>query len=272
MTSTWVIPNAGQPATTASQGSRVRLASFSSASSIPWLPRLPAQPVPTGRMALASGSTQCRECLPPDDDAGAHVCRECHAGLEAAKLPTAYSVNNMDIGCEHRYAEVLDDLSPVEERLITLQAPFGYITKFTVDKKTPSGLSYRKHVKGHIVVSPNKVEDLVDTVLPHHLLETFEDITSTSLGAARANLTLRTLGTFFKVRKSRIRMQAEYKSLKGKVVVVTGPSGPRGMGIEAARGCAEMGADIAISYSSRKEGADKNVEELIRDYGVKIKA
>lgn len=61
-------------------------------------------------------------------------------------------------------------------------------------------------------------------------------------------------------------------SLKGKVVVVTGPSGPRGMGIEAARGCAEMGADIAISYSSRKEGADKNVEELIRDYGVKIKA
>ncbi|KAH8658897.1 hypothetical protein BGZ61DRAFT_486081 [Ilyonectria robusta] len=153
----------------------------------------------------------CRKWLPPDDDAGAHVCRECHAGLEAAKLPTAYSVNNMDIGCEHRYPEVLDDLSPVEERLIALQAPFGYITKFTVDKKTPSGLSYRKHVKGHIVVSPNKVEDLVDTVLPHHLLETFEDITSTSLGAARANLTLRTLGTFFKVRKSRIRMQAEYK-------------------------------------------------------------
>lgn len=44
------------------------------------------------------------------------------------------------------------------------------------------------------------------------------------------------------------------------------------MGIEAARGCAEMGADIAISYSSRKEGADKNVEELTRDYGVKVKA
>ncbi|KAK6842854.1 L-xylulose reductase [Apiospora arundinis] len=61
-------------------------------------------------------------------------------------------------------------------------------------------------------------------------------------------------------------------SLKGKVVVVTGASGPRGMGIEAARGCAEMGADIAITYSSRKEGADKNVEELTKDYGVKVKA
>lgn len=61
-------------------------------------------------------------------------------------------------------------------------------------------------------------------------------------------------------------------SLKGKVVVVTGASGPRGMGIEAARGCAEMGADVAITYSSRKEGALKNVEELASEYGVKAKA
>lgn len=61
-------------------------------------------------------------------------------------------------------------------------------------------------------------------------------------------------------------------SLKGKVVVVTGASGPKGMGIEAARGCAEMGADVAITYSSRKEGADKNVEELTKDYGVKVRA
>ncbi|KEY71311.1 hypothetical protein S7711_05903 [Stachybotrys chartarum IBT 7711] len=61
-------------------------------------------------------------------------------------------------------------------------------------------------------------------------------------------------------------------SLKGKVVVVTGASGPRGMGIEAARGCAEMGASVAITYSSRKEGAVKNVEELEKEYGVKAKA
>ena len=61
-------------------------------------------------------------------------------------------------------------------------------------------------------------------------------------------------------------------SLKGKVVVITGASGPRGMGIEAARGCAEVGADVAITYSSRKEGADKNVAELIKEYGVKAKA
>jgi 3-oxoacyl-ACP reductase-like protein len=61
-------------------------------------------------------------------------------------------------------------------------------------------------------------------------------------------------------------------SLKGKVVVVTGASGPKGMGIEAARGCAEMGADVAITYSSREEGALKNVDELVKEYGVKAKA
>lgn len=61
-------------------------------------------------------------------------------------------------------------------------------------------------------------------------------------------------------------------SLKGKVVFITGASGPKGMGIESARGAAEYGADIALTYSSRKEGAEKNVEELTRDYGVKAKA
>jgi NAD(P)-dependent dehydrogenase (short-subunit alcohol dehydrogenase family) len=64
----------------------------------------------------------------------------------------------------------------------------------------------------------------------------------------------------------------ELFSLKGKVVVVTGASGPRGMGIEAARGCAEMGADLAITYASRPEGGEKNAKELSEQYGVKVKA
>lgn len=60
--------------------------------------------------------------------------------------------------------------------------------------------------------------------------------------------------------------------MKGKVVLVTGASGPRGMGIEAARGLAEVGADVAITYASRKEGGEKNAKELIDNYGVKSKA
>ncbi|KAI1456078.1 short chain dehydrogenase [Annulohypoxylon moriforme] len=61
-------------------------------------------------------------------------------------------------------------------------------------------------------------------------------------------------------------------SLKGKVVVVTGASNPRGIGIEAARGCAELGADVAITYKTRKEGAEQNVAGLIKEFGVKAKA
>ncbi|KAJ5591611.1 uncharacterized protein N7459_001980 [Penicillium hispanicum] len=61
-------------------------------------------------------------------------------------------------------------------------------------------------------------------------------------------------------------------SLKGKVVVVTGASGARGIGLEAARGCAEMGAQVAITYLSRAEGAKQNAEELEREYGVKARA
>lgn len=61
-------------------------------------------------------------------------------------------------------------------------------------------------------------------------------------------------------------------SLKGKVVIVTGASGPTGIGTEAARGCAEMGADVAITYSSRASGGERNAQELSDKYGVKSKA
>jgi sorbose reductase len=61
-------------------------------------------------------------------------------------------------------------------------------------------------------------------------------------------------------------------SLKGKVVIVTGASGSTGIGTEAARGCAEFGADLAITYNSRAEGAEKNAKEIGEKYGVKVKA
>jgi sorbose reductase len=44
------------------------------------------------------------------------------------------------------------------------------------------------------------------------------------------------------------------------------------MGIEAARGCAEMGADVIVTYSSRAEGGQRNAKELSEKYGVKSKA
>ncbi|KAL6405949.1 transposase [Ilyonectria robusta] len=145
---------------------------------------------------------KCKKCLPQGDDMGVDICLECRGVFENGKLPKACSVNNMSIGCEHRYPRELDGLSPVEERLIALQAPFGYITKFTVDNKTPSGVSYRKHVKGHIVVFPNNVDDLVATVLPHPLLQTIENIHVSWSGANRPSPA--EVGTLLQVRKSRV--------------------------------------------------------------------
>jgi sorbose reductase len=57
-----------------------------------------------------------------------------------------------------------------------------------------------------------------------------------------------------------------------EILQVTGASGPKGMGIEAARGCAEMGANLAITYASRPAGGEKNAKELSETYGVKVKA
>lgn len=61
-------------------------------------------------------------------------------------------------------------------------------------------------------------------------------------------------------------------SLKGKVVVVTGASGPHGIGIEAARACAELGADIALTYFSRAEPYLQNAEDLTREFGITSRA
>jgi len=61
-------------------------------------------------------------------------------------------------------------------------------------------------------------------------------------------------------------------SLKGKVVIITGASGATGIGTEAARGCAEMGADVAITYASRPQGGVKNAKDIADKYGVKAKA
>ncbi|KAJ3572625.1 hypothetical protein NPX13_g4988 [Xylaria arbuscula] len=145
----------------------------------------------------------CKKCFPSERNSTVSVCHKCRTSLENGKLPRLCSVNNMDIGCEHRYPEELSSLSPVEERLIALQSAFGYITKFTVDNKTRSGISYRKHVKGHIVVFPNKVEDLVATVLPHPLLQTIENIHVSWSGASKPGPA--DVGHLLQVRKSRVR-------------------------------------------------------------------
>ncbi|KAL3460402.1 hypothetical protein BJX64DRAFT_278584 [Aspergillus heterothallicus] len=65
---------------------------------------------------------------------------------------------------------------------------------------------------------------------------------------------------------------ADLFSLAGKVVVITGSSGPRGIGFEAARGCAELGATVAITYNTREKEAKQNAEQLGQEFNVDARA
>ena len=151
----------------------------------------------------ATKTTQhCYKYFPSQGESDVAVCSECHDSFIKGKLPKACSVNNIDIGYEHQYPEELDNLTPVEEKLIALQGAFGYITKFAIDRRTRSGINYRKHVKGHIIVFPNKVEDLVATVLPHPLLRTIENIHVSWSGASKPSPA--DVRYLLQVRKSRV--------------------------------------------------------------------
>ncbi|RSL82055.1 hypothetical protein CDV31_016968, partial [Fusarium ambrosium] len=80
------------------------------------------------------------------------------------------------LGCEHMYPDALRDLTLVEEKLIALNTHFGFVARIKVTKSTKQSTAYARHVKGHITVFPNNVQDLVTTVLPHPLLQSLEDI------------------------------------------------------------------------------------------------
>jgi hypothetical protein len=82
----------------------------------------------------------------------------------------------MHIGCEHRYPRELRELTPLEEKLISLNATYGFITKFNVQRGQQTGPTYRKHVVGHISVFPNDVESLAARTLPHPLVSTLDQV------------------------------------------------------------------------------------------------
>jgi len=53
--------------------------------------------------------------------------------------------------------------------------------------------------------------------------------------------------------------------LSGKVAIVTGAS--KGIGAAIARRFGEAGAAVAVNYSSDKDGADRLVDEIVREGG-----
>ncbi|RYP64687.1 hypothetical protein DL771_008644 [Monosporascus sp. 5C6A] len=76
----------------------------------------------------------------------------------------------MLMDCGHRYPKELRDLTPLEEKLISLNAAYGFITKFNIQSGQQTGPTYWKHIAGHVTVFPNHVESLAATILPHPLI------------------------------------------------------------------------------------------------------
>jgi hypothetical protein len=70
----------------------------------------------------------------------------------------------------------VEGLTTVEEKLIALNSCYGFITRYSISDGHRQGVTYPRHVKGHITGFPNNVQELVKNVLPHPLLKVLDDI------------------------------------------------------------------------------------------------
>ncbi len=103
------------------------------------------------------------------------ACRDCLAHMKRGVLSPAAQIH-LCLGCEHAYPDELEgpDTSRGE----------AHCTEFMLwiyhQVQHPGGrgwaVGYPKHVKGHITVFPNNVQELVTNVLPHPLLKVMDEI------------------------------------------------------------------------------------------------
>ncbi|KID93560.1 arrestin domain-containing protein, partial [Metarhizium majus ARSEF 297] len=83
------------------------------------------------------------------------------------------------------FPEELKGLTPVEEKLIALNSCYGFVTRYSVASGHKQNAIYPKHIKGHITVFPNNVQELVTKVLPHPLVQVMEEIHISWQGAEK---------------------------------------------------------------------------------------
>ncbi|KAF1993896.1 hypothetical protein P154DRAFT_476817, partial [Amniculicola lignicola CBS 123094] len=115
----------------------------------------------------------CRNCFPTGEKVLA--CAECVRELGKGALSPAAHLHSQ-LGCEHMFPDELKGLTPVEEKLIALNSCYGFITRYSIPGSRKPSTRYPKHVKGHITVFPNNLQELVADVLPHPLLKVMDDI------------------------------------------------------------------------------------------------
>ena len=116
---------------------------------------------------------KCNRCFTVGQEILA--CVDCVEHLRRGALSRAAQLHSR-LGCEHMFPDELKGLTPVEEKLIALNSCYGFITKYSIPKDHRQNVTYPKHVKGHITVFPNNVQELVTNVLPHPLLRVMDEI------------------------------------------------------------------------------------------------
>lgn len=117
----------------------------------------------------------CSECFSPTTPI--EVCSKCIDKLDRGALTSAGQLH-CHLQCDHVYPPDLQELTLLEEKLISLNSCYGWIISYTVPDKgsTKQSLQYPRHVKGHITVFPNSVQDIITKVLPHPLVKVLEDV------------------------------------------------------------------------------------------------
>lgn len=71
---------------------------------------------------------RCRTCFPPSEKVLA--CGECVKASGKGALSPAGHLHSR-LGCEHKFPQELEGLTPVEEKLIALNSCYGFITKYS---------------------------------------------------------------------------------------------------------------------------------------------
>ncbi|KAH8751665.1 hypothetical protein F5883DRAFT_377966, partial [Diaporthe sp. PMI_573] len=127
--------------------------------------------------ANLSDKTKCRKCFPTDQsNNNADICSRCYDDVRLGQMPVNCGGDLRFISCSHLYPPALSGLAIAEERLIGLNCPYGYITRYCRPTNTGTSWHFRQHKKGHITVYVNDLESLIATVLPHPLIKVMESI------------------------------------------------------------------------------------------------
>ncbi len=131
--------------------------------------------VPKEIRTTISGILGYQRCFPEGDgEVRVPICLSYQAAFDLGKVLEVCIESTMLIGCEYRYPDVLRDITPLEEKLISLNTMYGVITKFNIRRGQLTGPTYRKYVAGHITVFPNKIETLATIILPHPLIKALD--------------------------------------------------------------------------------------------------